>query len=251
MIRLAILAAYAQVGFAVLYALLLWPLADHLRHSVLSTNADKDKPDLLCSEHPGKGCLDAAKLVRSTQIQLGLGTLLVAVVIVFAARRMQKGVRSGRTMYIIVSVIGALVGFNASPLSILSIVAAGLGPLRVVSALGAIAGLAAIALLFTPEARAYFPAAVRKGADGRPRGGLFAPRPPAQRKPAPASGLRSNAASRANARLVKDAAAGGRPSGVRASGVRAKGRADEAAVARGAALARSRAKASKSRRTEL
>jgi hypothetical protein len=120
---------------------------------------------------------------------------------------------------------------------------------QVAGVLSGVACIAAIVLLFLPESRAYFKAisALRAAATGRAAapsrglGSLFAPRPAAARKPPPSSGLRSSAASRANARVTK---------GGTAAGARAKIRSDEAAVARGAALARSRAKASKSRRTE-
>jgi hypothetical protein len=110
-------------------------------------------------------------------------------------------------------------------------------------------------MLFRAESQRFFdlvsPRAARgaAGAAGAARpglGSLFRPRPPADRRPpangkAPSSGkaspatpLRSSAESRAAGRLAK-----------------AKSRNDAEAVARGATMARNRAKASKSRRTDI
>ncbi|MEP7179458.1 MAG: hypothetical protein ABI775_10240, partial [Pseudonocardiales bacterium] len=117
-INLATAAVGAQVAFALLYAALLWLLGDRLQRSVLTANADRKKPELLCDAHPGKGCLDAAKTVHSFQTQTSIGTVLIAALIVFVALRMRKGIRSGRTLYVAVSVVGAFVGFVGSPIAI-------------------------------------------------------------------------------------------------------------------------------------
>ncbi len=119
---------------------------------------------------------------------------------------------------------------------------------QVAGVLSGVSSIVAIVALFLPGSRGYFKAlaAARLAASGRTAaparglGALFGGGAATARKPPPPSGVRSTAASRANARLNQGGAAA----------VRAKTRADEAAVARGAALARSRAKASKSRRTE-
>jgi hypothetical protein len=109
-----------------------------------------------------------------------------------------------------------------------------------VQAIAGFASVAVIVLLFRPDATQFFAARSPRpaAAAGRPAGlgGLFRPGPPRERKPAPTTGVRSTAASRAEARLDKVA--------------KAKSRNDAEAIARGAELARSRAKAAKSRRSE-
>jgi hypothetical protein len=238
-IQLASAAACTQVCFSLLYAALQWPLGDQLRRSVLKANGRKDKPSLLCDSHPGKGCLDVGKSVRSIQIQTTIGAILVAIAIALLLVRIRRGVRSARAFYIAVSVIGALVGFAGSPLSILAALAPGSVLLRLVSAVASVASVVAVVLLFLPESTKFFPRPERAGASGR---GLFGPRPAPRQRPPRASGPFSSAASRGTARVTA------KPT---AAGARAKVRSEEAAVARGAQLARSRAKASKSRRTEL
>lgn len=233
-IKLAIAAICVQLSFALMYAVSEWPLGAELRRSLIDTNKGKKTPTPLCGNRPGKGCLDAAKSVRALQIETTLGTVLVAIAIALFVRRIRRGIRSGRTGYTAISLISVVVGFAGSPLSIMAVTYSGPVLLRAFSVLAGAAALAAIVALFLPESTRFLPKPVR----GR-GGGLFAPRP---RKPLPPTGLRSSAASRA----ADPAATKGS-----ASGARAKDRTDEAAIARGAALARSRAKASKSRRTEL
>ncbi|MDQ2749198.1 MAG: hypothetical protein M3Y44_06695 [Actinomycetota bacterium] len=243
-INVAVIAVCLQVAFAVGYVIVLLPLGDQLRRTVIKANADAKKPRLLCNTHPGKGCLDAAKTVRTFQTQAAIGTVLIAVIIVFVAMRMRKGIRSGRTMYVAVSVVGAFVGFVGSPLAITAALSSGPALPRIATTLAAASAMAALILVLLPESRRYFDAVSPRPNAGQPRarGSLFGPRPAAGRKPPPGSGLRSSAASRAQARAAKPGVT---------PGSRSKTRANEAAVAHGAELARSRAKASKSRRTEL
>jgi hypothetical protein len=147
-------------------------------------------------------------------------------------------------LYVAVSVFGAFVGFVGSPIAITAAFSGGPAVSRIVTTLAAAAAVAGLVLVFLPESRRYFDQVSPrpKAGEGRPGlGSLFRPRPPVQRKPPPASGLRSSAASRAQAKVANAAGS---------SGSRSKARAHEAAIARGAELARSRAKASKSRRTE-
>jgi hypothetical protein len=113
--------------------------------------------------------------------------------------------------------------------------------------LSGVASIVAIVLLFLPESRVYFRAvgdlrraefAAKHGATPPPArgslGGLFRPRPPA-----PATSRETGVS------LDKHAEAAGRP-----RAAKAKSRTEAEAIARGAQLARERAKASKSRRTE-
>lgn len=241
-INLALMAIGAQVMLSLVRAGVLWGYTGTLRQSLTDANAAKDKPRELCgSAHP-KGCLDVAHQVQVSLIELTVGAVLISVAVMLCARKIRQGVRSSRTVFAVLSVVGSFVGFAGSPLSIIALSGGGPVPLLVVTALAGLAALAAVVLLFLPESTRFFP---RPGADpARPGlGSMFRARPIKERKPPPATGPRSTAASRAAGRT---AAAQRTP-----AGARAKLRADEAAVARGAQLARNRAKASKSRRTEL
>jgi len=243
-INLAIAAVGAQVVLSLIRSVLLWAYTGNLKQSVIDANKAKSAKDQqnLCGSTHAKGCLDVAHQVQVSLIELTVGSLLITVAILMCARKIRQGVRSGRTLFIVVSVVGSFIGFAGSPLTVLALGEGGPVPLLVFSGLAGLASLAVIVLLYLPESTKFFPQTERRSGSARGLGGLFAPRPRAQRKPLPASGLRSSAASRAAPRASAKGGVGA---------VRAKGRADEAAVARGAALARSRAKASKSRRTEL
>jgi len=235
-ISLAITAIGAQVGFAVLYAVLSWSLASQLHKAVIDSNNKAKNKKVLCGVNKISGCLDVDKTVHTVQLTTSIGTVLIAVVIAMLVQRIRRGVRWGRMAYIAACILGVPFGFAASPLSLLAVASAGPAVPRVVASLGAAASVVAIVMLFRPESQKFFdlrsprPAA----AQGRPGfGSLLRPRPPVERKPPPTSGLRSSAVSRGQARAAK-----------------AKTRNDAEAIARGAALARNRAKASKSRRTD-
>ncbi|PZS14039.1 MAG: hypothetical protein DLM57_15325 [Pseudonocardiales bacterium] len=268
-INLATAAVCVQIGFALLYAALQWPLGNQLRRAVTTSNNQKKTPSPLCDAHPGKGCLDPAKAVHSFQTQTAISTLLVVVVIVYVLLRIRKGIRSARTVYVAVSLVGVVVGFAGTPLALLAVISSGPVAPRAVTTAAAAGAAAAIVLLFLPESRGYFDRMSPRRKPGQARAGrgsLF--RPPAASDKVPAVGLRKGAAPAVGLRkgaapgvgLRKNAALpAAPPAAARAeaaaqgtsAGPRAKVRSDEAAVARGAALARSRAKASKSRRTEL
>jgi len=244
-INLALAAIGAQVALSLIRAGLLWLYRGELKQSLIDTNdsrSAKDKQVLCGSAHP-KGCLDVAHQVSVSLIELTVGSILISLAVLMCARKIRSGVRSARMMLVVLSVVGSFVGFAGSPLSVLGLGSGGPVPLLVATGCAGLASLAAIVLLFLPESSTFLPRPTRGGAPSRGLGALFAPRPAAARKPLPASGPRSSAASRAAART---AAAPGT-----SAGARAKTRAEQAAVARGAELARSRAKASKSRRTEL
>jgi hypothetical protein len=232
-----------QLLFAAVAAVLAWPLADELRTEIIKANNKATGKDhkVLCSVQQVKGCLNVDSTLHSLQIRTLLGTIFVTAVLIYAATRIYRGVRTGRTIYIAVSIVGGLfIGFGGSPLAIASAFASGPAAPRVVQAIAGFASVAVIVLLFRPDATQFFAARSPRpaAAAGRPAGlgGLFRPGPPRERKPAPTTGVRSTAASRAEARLDKVA--------------KAKSRNDAEAIARGAELARSRAKAAKSRRSE-
>ncbi|MDT4938379.1 MAG: hypothetical protein QOG80_2050, partial [Pseudonocardiales bacterium] len=114
--------------------------------------------------------------------------------------------------------------------------------IQITLVLAGVAAIAAIVLLFLPDSRAYFRAvaALRRGQYVAKQGGAAtAPRPTLRSmfapKPAPVSLDKPRARAEASAA---------------ARGAKSKSRTEAEAVARGAQLARERAKASKSRRTD-
>jgi hypothetical protein len=229
--------------FAAVAAVLAWPLADELRRQIITSNnkATGSNHKVLCTVQQVKGCLNVDSTLHALQIRTLLGTIFVTAILIYSAMRIYRGIRTGRTLYIAVSVVGGLfIGFGGSPLAIASAFASGPGAPRVVQAIAGFASVAVVVLLFRPDAAQFFAARSPRPAAGAGRpaglGGLLRPGPPRERKPTPTTGVRSTAASRAEARVAKVA--------------KAKSRNDAEAIARGAELARSRAKAAKSRRTE-
>jgi hypothetical protein len=238
-IVIAFYAICAQIGLSVLYAVLSWPLGTQLHKAIVDNNKKAKPPKTLCEVSRVKGCLDVSKTVHTLQIETSVITAVVALVVVLMLQRIRRGTRSGRSAYIVVSVVGGFVGFAGSPFSLLVVASGGPTALRVDSAAAAAASILAIVVLFRPDSKQFFdlmsPRVGATGAAPRPGlGSLFRPRPPVERKPQPTAGARPTTASPAERRLAK-----------------AKTRNDAEAVARGAALARGRAKASKSRRTDI
>jgi hypothetical protein len=165
-------------------------------------------------------------LVQALVVALAMSFLVVAI-------RRVRSASVARWALIVVMVLtsglGGLIPINGLP-----------ALANVLRALMGLASLAAIVLLLLPESSRYFKAckAALNPAGAPPRPGLrdlFAPRPPAgAQQPSPAETPEETPASKPAAARSK-----------------AKTRVDEAAVAKGADLARNRAKASKSRRTEI
>lgn len=245
-IVVALYAAGLQLICAALYAVVAWPLRNQLRSSIVTANNKLKKPKVYCGTPRVKGCLDVNASVHTLQVETAIVTVLVSVALVLILQRVRRGIRSGRTLYMVTSVVGGLVGFAAGPLSLLAAAASGPAIPRVLSTGGAAACVIAVFMMFRPDSQKFFAIKSPSPAAGQQRpglGGLFSPRPRPQagsapkrlgEKPVPGSGVRSTAASRAQARAVKS-----------------KTRNDAESIARGAAVARDRAKASKSRRTEI
>lgn len=232
--RVALGAIVAQLALAVLYAILSWPLAGQLHDAVIKSNNKLKKPKVLCGLTHPSGCLDVDKTVHAIQRSTLIITLVIGALIVLLAPRLRKGMRSSRTIYVAVTIISALLGFSASPLSIVALFSGGPGVPRAVAVLGAAASAIAIAALFMRESQRYFDARSPNPLGPRPGlGSLLRPRPPRTAEPR-AAGMRSTPNRGEN-----------RPA------ARSKSRNDADAVARGANLARNRAKASKSRRTDV
>lgn len=233
-IQFALGAIVLQLSLAVLYAVLSWPLAKELHKAVIKSNNQQSKPKVLCGTTRPSGCLDVDKTVHAIQRSTLIITLVIGALIILLLPRLRKGLRTGRTFYAALTVISGLLGFSASPLSVIALFSGGPAVPRVVAVLGALASIAAIAALFLKESQAFFNQHSPNPLGPRPGlGSLFRPRPPRQ-APERVPDMRST------------------PNrGENRAPARAKSRNDAEAIARGAALARSRAKASKSRRTDV
>jgi hypothetical protein len=232
--QLALGAIIVQLVLAAVYAILSWPLANQLHDAVIKSNAKQKKPKVLCGATRPGGCLDVDKTVHAIQRSTLIITVVIGLLIIFLMPRLRKGVRSSRTFYVAVTIISAMLGFSASPLSLVAVFSGGPVAPRVIAVLGAIASVIAIVALFVRESQRYFAQRSPNPLGPRPGlGSLFRPRPQAPR-PDRVPGMRSNPNRGEN-----------RPA------ARAKSRNDAEAIARGAALARSRAKANKSRRTDV
>ena len=239
MINLVVAAVGAQVFFSIVRAVSMFGYSDQLRRWLVDSNNKAKKPTRPYG--PAQITHDLHQLRVSGLIQ---GAVVAAALLLLAFLLRRQATATMSRWALLIVMVMTLGPFAVIPVHGLPVLP------QVAAVLSGVACIAAIVLLFLPESRGYFKAisaaraeaAGRGAAPSRGLGSLFAPRPGAARKPPPPSGLRSTAASRANARLAKGSGT--------AAGARAKARADEAAIARGAALARSRAKASKSRRTE-
>ena len=238
-INLAIAAVGAQVVFSLVRAGSMFGYTDQLSKLLVDSNTKAKKPR---SPYTSTQIADDLHRLRINGLWQGLVVAAALLLLAFSLRRTSTASVTRWALLVVMVLTGG--PFTVIPARGLPLVP------QVAPVFAGIASIVAIVALFLPDSRRYFKAvsAARLAASGRTAspgrglGGLFAPRPRAERKPLPASGLRSSAASRAAPRASAKGGVGA---------VRAKGRADEAAVARGAALARSRAKASKSRRTEL
>jgi hypothetical protein len=263
-IGIALYAIYAQLAFAVAYAILSWPLGNQLHKSIIDSNSKAKTPKKLCGVPRLAGCLDVNKTVHTVQIETAVGTVLVGFVVVLMIARIRRGTRSGRTFYIAASVLGALVGFAGSPISLLSVASSGPAIPRVVSTLAAVSSVVAIVMLFRSDSQRFFDLKSPRPARGAPGSGgaagaarpglgsLFRPRPLADSKPPANAKAGVNGKPQVNGRRSPvsptSSAADSRSAGRLA---KAKSRNDAEAVARGAAMARTRARSSKSRRTDI
>lgn len=234
-IHLASGAIVVQSILGIVYALSALSLTNQLRIWVRHNNGAAKKPQTLCSPTKTTNCLDVNKSVHAFQTNSAIVTVVVAVAIVLLILQLRRGTRWGRTLYMVVSIIGTPIGFATGLLSLLNVADTALpGVLRLTSTVGALAGVIALYLLFRRDSQVWFDLKSPRAAGARPGlGGLFRPRPPMSPGTVPARG-----------RVVDVNAAPKR-------GGRAKTRADAESAARGAAAARTRAKASKSRRTDI
>ncbi len=177
--------------------------------------------------------------LHSLRVSAVIQSIVVAValvLIVFALRRTRTA--GGSRWALLIIVVLTALPFYVIPVSGWPVLP------KVSGVLTGVAAIASLVLVFVPASSAYFrqcrDAMTPPELRGQPKkglGALFGPRPP--RAARPRAGAPTGAAQRpAAARNVSS------------SRSRAKVRSDADSVARGAELARSRAKASKSRRTD-
>lgn len=238
-VRQAVVAIGVQIVCGLAAALASWAFVSEYRVSLLRSNKDAKTPKTLCSVSKVKGCLDPDRTVHAFLVQSTIAAVVFVIALALLTRGILRGSRQSRMLYIIVSVVGAFLGFAASPLALLSLLSSGPAVIRVLSTIGALASIAAIVLLFRPAAARYIEAHSPRPAPGtRPKNSslrsILAPRP------------MTDGGSTSGVSMTKEAADADAP----ARAAKAKRRTDAESVARGAELARARAKASKSRRTE-
>lgn len=254
-IHLAVIAIAAELVFTLARALLMRGYTSELSQLLIKSNADADKP-----KKPYGATQVAHDLSQLRNGVLWQGLLLIVIIGVLGYMLRKQRVAGAARWGLVVIIVLMRLPFAVIPSSDLP------GVIEAAGVLMGLASIAVIVLLFVPPSMQYFrrlreanrPAGAANRAARPPArpglGSLFAPRGSrggglfSPRVPPPAAGR-----SRDDDVLDEpdtDAGAQSGPQGARpTSKPKAKARADEAAVARGAALARSRAKASKSRRT--
>ena len=241
-VDLATVAVGAQLLFALVYAGLSWGFTDQFRQLIIDNNNKAHPVKALCETSHVSGCLDVTKSIHAFRLTVTQSSVLIGVLVVLLTVMFRRGSGTGRWIFIVLCVVGGQLGFAGTPLQVLVATSNLPKAMGVAGTLSALAAIVAIVMLVVPTSAAWFRAmkmAANPGAAQRPAGlgSLFAPRrPPAT--PAP----RATGRAAANTR------------GTAANPARAKSkarvRADADAVAKGAELARSRAKANKSRRTD-
>jgi hypothetical protein len=221
---------------ALIRALVLFGYQSQLYQLLIDNNA-KASAKTKKAHYVGDAVLKDLHSFRTGSLIQALMTAAVILVLAYLVRKTR--VATGARWAILI----VLVLFQI-PLYILPSVSAGLPwPNRVATFVMGLAGVATLLLLFLPTSSAYFracrAATMPAGAAARPGGlgSLFGPRRPAG---APAPAPRSAAAEPKSSQEAGTAQVPSR--------AKAKVRSDSEAVARGAELARTRAKASKTRR---
>jgi hypothetical protein len=242
-IDLACAALGVTIGALVLRGLLLLGYTGTLQNYLISVNRKADKP----KKHYGVGSsalnADLHQLRQATLVNVAV-VAVALLLLIFALRRTRSA--SGSRWALLIVVV-----FTQLPAYVIPISGGWPAVPQAFGVLAGIASIAALVLVFVKPSMQYFRTCRESYLPpdrlNQPRPGLaslFGPRPP---RTAPARGgatTRGFAATRpentANPAAAKPAA----------GKAKAKVRADAEAVSRGAELARSRAKASKSRRSE-
>jgi hypothetical protein len=232
-IRGALIAMLVFVVTTIASALALLGSTSTLDKYLVSLNNKAKKKDKKVPYTPAEIAKDLHSL-RIETISIGIVVSVLVLGITWAMRR--PGTASAtRWLFLVLMVLSGAI-FRVVPIKGYPALAKGIGVLTGLSA------VAALVLIFLPASAVYFKACreavlppERRGLPATDRPRLFGPRPAAQR-PGTAGTARPSAPR-------QSAPAAGRG--------KAKVRSDSEAIARGAELARTRAKASKSRRTDV
>lgn len=230
-VKLGMVGLGLVVAGVLLRALVIYSAStDTLRKILIHANSAEKKPKKNYGIPGDKQILKDLHALKTAYVPLAILTVFIVAFLIYGLRRPRSA--SGSRWVLIVAMLfptGVLFGFY-SPF--------GFPPAaKVAGYLMSVGAVAAIVLMFVPTSAAYFKAcrdaALPPGLRGQPRPRLFGPRPAA-----PAG----KPASSPSARPATTATGGNR--------AKSKARSDAEAVARGAELARSRARANKSRRTD-
>jgi hypothetical protein len=237
-INLVMVAVGAQVVFMAIRVVSMFGYTDQLTRLLEKSNRD--------AKHPKSpyGPAQVAHDLHTVRVNGMFQAVIVAIALALLAYSLRKVGTASMTRWALLIVLVMTGGpFTIIPSKGLPVVP------QVALVLSGAASIVTIVLLFLPDSRRYFReiAAARSGAaaaaGGPARPGLltalFRPQP----RPAPGS-------AKAGARNAGGTGTSGREQVNLSKAPKAKARNDAEAVARGAELARSRAKASKSRRTE-
>jgi hypothetical protein len=249
----AIVALAVSAVSAIVAALALYGQRDWLINDQKKANATTIKDAAKNHKAAPKKLPDPAHHASQVMSSQLIGSLLVVAVIAFLAYGVYRGRHwswwgvSG--FWILSSLTGTVVGLGGL-LGVGSTIPA---PYRVPAFVAAVALVAAVAFVNMRPSRAYFALNKPVGPDGAPmRRGLFAPRPQGGPGGSRAGAGRTGAAARAGAgkSVLTSTAAERGDAYVERQRSKKRATANAESVARGAELARSRAKASKSRRLE-
>ena len=224
----AIALVVAAVG-SVVAALSLFGLRGWLLATTKATGV-KSRPPTTVADIPG--------YIHKLQIGQLVAAAAMAAVLVFAAVWTNKGKSQSRWIvvgiFVVATITGSLVGMG----SVLSIGTSAPAAFKIPSFIGGLALVVAVVMVNLRPSVQWFAAHKPQRPDRPARPGLFGPRP--ARAPRPSAAGQTTAP-------PATAAPSANPS---ANKARAKVRADEASAAKGAELARNRAKAAKSRKSD-
>lgn len=240
-VNLAAAAVCAQVLFVLLRAGSFFGFSDALQRLLIKSNNDLKTTDKHRKD-PHTYVLHSQQVVHdlhSWRQNSLLNAIVIAVALLFLAWSLRRVSMASITRWALIVVMF----LTGGPLDALQLSTGLPGAIKVLYALSAVSALAAIVLLFTSESRAYFHAVSE--ARRQQFASRYGPRPATQRP-----SLRTMFAPRPPVQSDAPQPAASSPAKPAASGGKAKSRSDAEAIERGARLARERAKASKSRRTE-
>jgi hypothetical protein len=228
-LQIAIVAIIAQAVFTLVRAIGMFGYGDQLQRLLIKANKDLKHPKSNYTFGSSR-VLDDLHSVRTNGLWQSIVIGIALVLLAYSLRRVSTASVTRWAILVVMVMTGG--PFTVIPSKGLPVVP------QVSLVLAGVSSLIAIVCLFLPDSRMYF-----REMSGRRRGELDAIAPGVARP-----SLRSLLSTRPSVSLEKPPAPDEPPVPARVS--KAKRRSEAEAVARGAELARARAKASKTRRTE-